>query len=88
MVKEFIWKTKNGKIKIKSLEGLLDKLTNIKQEDIDKEINFNMEENKLSKWIENNFPNEMELIANLKQNKEFTPQQMRERLVRDLRKIT
>jgi ribosomal protein S4 len=84
-----IWKTRDKEIKIKSLKELFDALVNIKQEDLDKEINLNItkEENKLPEWLEANFPKQMELIAHLKNIQEFTPQQIREQIIRDLRKI-
>jgi len=63
---------------------LLDVLIDIKQEDIDNEIKGNLDN--LLEWIEENFPKQMELIQHLKsESKEFTPQQIRERIARDLR---
>lgn len=81
-----IWKTQNKDIEIENLKQLLDILVNMKQEDIDTEIKENLEN--LLKWLEKNFPKQMELIEHLKsETKEFTPQQIRERIVRDLRKV-
>jgi hypothetical protein len=87
MVETFLWKNKEGTVRLVSLKELLNKLIEIKQTDIDEEISVNVKGNKLLKWLENNFPNELELIVNLKNIKEFTPQQIRELIVRDLRKI-
>jgi hypothetical protein len=83
------WKTMEKELKIKSLKELFDALVNIRQEDLDKEINLNIkkEENKLLEWLEANFPKRMGLIAHLKNIQEFTPQQIREQIIRDLRKI-
>jgi hypothetical protein len=86
-MKPLIWKTKASEIEITSLEGLLNLLVDIKQEDINEEINSNL--SKLIGWLEQNFPKELDLIANIKgYSKEFTSQQMRELLIRKLRKIT
>jgi hypothetical protein len=87
MTKALFWKTKGKIVKVTDLKELLNKLIDIKQEEVNKEISLNLKGTKLLKWLETNFPQELELIANLKQSlKEFTPQQIRESLVRDLRK--
>lgn len=79
-----IWKAQNKELEIKSLKQLLDVLIDIKQEGIDKEIKENL--NNLFEWLKKNFPKQMELIVHLKtESKEFTPQQIRERIIRDLR---
>jgi hypothetical protein len=85
----FVWKTKNGEVFITSLQGLLDTLVNIHTENIDEEINHNInkEEHHFLSWIEEHFPKQLELIADLKNIQEYTPQQTREMLVRNLRKI-
>lgn len=84
--KPLIWKAQNKEIKINNLKKLLDVLIKIKQENIDSKINKNL--NNLINWLENNFPRQLELIQHLKiESKEYTPQQIRERIVRDLRKI-
>lgn len=81
-----IWKTRNEELEIKSLKQLLYLLINVNQEDIDNEIKENL--NNLFKWLKNNFPGQLELIEHLKtESKEFTSQQIRERVIRDLRKI-
>jgi hypothetical protein len=82
-----IWKTKDSNLEITNLETLLNLLIDIKLNDIDKEINTNKEQ--LVEWLEQNFPKELDLIASLKSmQSEFTSQQLRELLVRKLRKIT
>lgn len=84
--KSLLWKTKDKKLEIKTLKELLDVLIDIKQENIDSEIKENL--GNLINWLEENFPKQMELIAHLKtEGKEFTPQQIREMIARDLRKI-
>jgi predicted component of type VI protein secretion system len=84
-----IWKSKGSEIQITTLKGLFDALLNISQEDIDSVIGLNIskEENKVLEWLESNFPRQMELAIHLKNIHEFTPQQIREQLIRDLRKI-
>jgi uncharacterized protein (UPF0332 family) len=76
----------NGRTKrsITSLKELLDALVKIKQEDVDSIMSRNKQA--ITKWIGQNFPKQLEIIVHL-ENKESTPQQMREQLVRDLRKI-
>lgn len=87
--KAFIWKTKEKELKIRSLKELLKALIDVKQEDIDEMVSLNVKDSNLLGWLEENFSEQLELIAELKENiKEFTPQQIRERLVRDLRKVT
>jgi hypothetical protein len=83
--KEFIWKSKDKELKIKNLKELLDLLIDIKQENIDKEIDNNKD--RLISWVEENFSEKFELIAELRSSaKEFTPQQFREKVIRILRK--
>lgn len=85
--KAFTWKAKDKEVKLRSLKDLLKALISIKQEDIDEVVSLNVKDSNLLGWLEENFPERLELIAELKENiKEFTPQQMRERLARDLRK--
>jgi len=88
MAETLVWITKDKEIKVKDLNELLDALVNMDQEDIDAEIIANIKENKLLKWLEENFPKQMELITHLRNIQEFTPQQIREQIVRDLRKLT
>lgn len=85
MEKPFLWRTKEKEIRIRNLKELLDTLINIKLENIEDEIGLNLKN--LIPWLEENFPKQMELIAHLKNTKEFTPQQIREQLARDLRKL-
>ena len=83
------WKTKDKELKIRSLKELFDVLVNIRQEDMDIEINLNISkvENKLLEWLESNFPKQLELTAHLKYAEEFSPQQIREQIIRDLRRV-
>jgi hypothetical protein len=89
-VKPFVWNSKNEEFNISSLKELLNILTDINQEDIDEDIKKNIiKDNRLIEWLEINFPKKIELITHLKnESKEFTPQQIRERIIRDLKKIT
>jgi hypothetical protein len=84
------WKSKSGVSRIENLKQLLDILVNIKIEEIDDEISINvLKDNRLLVWLENNFSKEIGLISHLKaESKEYTPQQIRERLIRDLNKVT
>lgn len=85
--KPFNWKTKDSEIEINSLKELLNISVSIKQEGIDKE--FNLNKDNLIEWLEQNFPKELDLITSIKDSlKELTPQQIRELIVRKLRKIT
>jgi hypothetical protein len=91
MVKESVdilkWKTKDGEAEVTSLEELLSLLIGLKQDDFDTVSNTNISE--LIAWLEKNFPKELGLIAEIKANtKEFTPQQIRELIIRTLRKST
>jgi hypothetical protein len=84
--KALIWKSKDKELKIKSLKELLDMLIGIKQENIDNEIDDNKD--RLISWVEENFSEKFELIAELKSSaKEFTSQQFREKVIRILRKF-
>lgn len=84
MIAPFLWKTKIGEIKINSLSELFNTLIKFQLENIEEEMTFNLKD--LIIWLEENFPREMELIIHLKNSQEFTPQQIREQLIRDLRK--
>lgn len=79
-----LWKTKLGEMKINSLPELFNMLIKLTLENIEEEMVLNM--NSLILWLEQYFPREMELIIHLKNSQEFTPQQIREQLIRDLRK--
>ena len=88
--KALLWKTTDGKKSITSLQELLETLIAIPEEDIDKEIsmNINKEEHKLVAWLEENFSQQLNLIETVKSiQREFTPQQIREMIIRDLRVI-
>ena len=80
-----VWKTKEKDIKISNLKELFDVLIDIKQEDIDKVMGANLKN--LIKWLESEFPNQVELIIHLKGDKGFTLQQIREQMIRDLRTL-
>jgi hypothetical protein len=81
-----IWKRDGGEIEIKSLKGLSDIIVNIGLENVDREIMDNLDN--VVKWLEENFPRELDLITTIKaESKEFTPQQVRELMARKLRKL-
>jgi hypothetical protein len=78
-----LWKSKESKKEITSLEALLQHLSDLRQEIIDVEIVENLPG--IISWLESNF-REIDLVTSLKSSqKEFTPQQMRELMVRKLR---
>mgnify|MGYP000338757129 CR=1 FL=1 len=79
-----VWKSRKGEEEILNLKQLLDILINIEQEDIDETINNNL--NNLISWLEKEYPDKLIFTTRLKvESKEYTPQQIRERLIRDLR---
>jgi len=81
-----IWKSGKREKKILNLKQLLDILINLKQENIDKEIKDNLKN--LIPWLEKNYPDKLIFTTRLKvESKEYTPQQIRERIIRDLREI-
>ena len=85
------WKTKDKEVRIRSLRKLLDILIDIRQDEIDDIIsaNINKKESKLVDWLEENYPKQLNLMAILKNGlREFSPQQIRESLIRELRNIT
>jgi hypothetical protein len=83
----FTWKKKNQEIKINTLKELLEILIGISLEDIDQEIKTNIIDANIISWLENNFPKELILTTSLKNIlKEYTPQQIREMLIRELQK--
>jgi allophanate hydrolase subunit 1 len=89
--KALLWKTTDGKKSITSLQELLETLIAIPEEDIDEEIsmNINKEEHKLVAWLEENFSQQLNLIEIVKNIQiEFTPQQIREKLIREMRMLT
>jgi fructose-1,6-bisphosphatase len=71
-------------ISITSMQELLDLLINIPQEEIDQQMEQNKE--RLQQWLQEAYPKQLEILAHCKEK--VTPQQLREQLVRDLRKIT
>jgi len=75
-----IWKPLNKEIK--DLKSLLKVLINIKQEDVDNEINLNLKN--LTKWLEENFPRQVEIVVSI-EKEGFTPQQIREKIIRILK---
>jgi hypothetical protein len=81
-----IWKSKKVEIKVHNLKQLLDILISLKQEDIEEEINQNL--NNLISWLEKEFPDKLFLTTRLKvESKEYTTQQIRERIIKDLKEI-
>jgi hypothetical protein len=84
-MKTLEWQTKNGKVMIDNLKQLLDVLINTKIENVDEVITKN--KNILLQWLKENFPKQLELIIHL-ENEKFTPQQVREMLAQNLRKIS
>jgi hypothetical protein len=87
MASPLILKTSQGKKEVTGLKALLDYLLKIGQDSIDAEISQN--EASIIGWIESEFPSKLQLIASLKSHsKEFSPQQKRELMVRELRLIT
>jgi hypothetical protein len=84
----FTWKKKKQNININTLQELKKTLIKIKLEDINREINENIIKRNLLQWVENNFSKELILITHLRKAlKEYTPQQIRETLIRELGKI-
>jgi hypothetical protein len=86
----FIWKTKDNEVRMKSLKDLLDVVLGLEDVEIDDNINANLskENTRLIDWLEQNFPEEIKFIAELRNSlKEFTPQQLRELIVRELRSV-
>jgi hypothetical protein len=86
--KALLWKTKDGEQSITTLHELLETLIAIKEEHIDEEISMNIskEDQKLVAWLEENFSQQLNLIETVKSiQREFTPQQIREKLIRELR---
>jgi Rad3-related DNA helicase len=78
------WTAKEEIINIHNLKELLDVLIKIKQKDIDNEINKNLDN--LISWLEKEYPDKLIFTTRLKvESKEYTCQQIRERLIRDLR---
>jgi fructose-1,6-bisphosphatase len=81
MTDELLWKTEDKDIKITNLEELLATLIKIPQGKIDKTVAKN--KSNLKVWLENNFPTKLQIVAHIDE-KDMTPQQLRERLIRDL----
>jgi hypothetical protein len=77
---ELIWEDDSA-VEIKSLQELNEVLINLPLSKVDQVIAKNKE--KLISWIEENYPKRLEILAHFKEN--MTSQQLRERLVRDLK---
>jgi hypothetical protein len=85
---DFKWQSETKNIKISTLADLLKVLIDIDQEDINREVTLNVLEGKLLEWIKETFPHEIRLIQSITSMvQEFTPQQVRELLIRELRVI-
>jgi hypothetical protein len=78
-----IWITKGKEVKLESLSKLLTLLIEIPDSEIDIQMGENMAN--LRKWLEKEFSDNLTLMAHLQEN--FTLQQFREMLIRDLRMI-
>jgi hypothetical protein len=82
----FNWGKKGQEVQLTTLKDLLDLLINIPLENIEQEIKQNIIKGNLLSWMEDTFPKELILIVSIKKAlKEFTPQQIREILIRELR---
>jgi len=77
------WHSQGKITKIHSLKELLDVLVAIPTEN----INLDMQVNPVLRWLENNYSEQLTLIASIKSNSNFTSQQMHEHLIREIRKI-
>jgi hypothetical protein len=84
MVNSLTLKINSKTVRITSLRELLEALVAIG----DEQHNFlNSHLHEIIKWVEKNFPKQLQLLAHL-QDKTMTAQQLREQIVRDLRAIT
>jgi hypothetical protein len=84
----FIWKSKNKEVEITTLTDLLNTLVALPLSDIDQEIKNNIINGTLVSWIKENFPKQLILTTSLESViKEYTPQQIREMLIRALRSL-
>jgi fructose-1,6-bisphosphatase len=87
MADVFVWVakegSKEGNIEIHSLHELLDVLVKIPLENVDDIVSQNKEG--LEKWIKTHFPDNLQMIAHFKED--YTLQQWREQLIRDLRAV-
>jgi hypothetical protein len=84
MTQELLWKTQEKTTKITTLKELLTTLINIQQQHITTEIQKN--KNTLLAWLENNKNTPLRLLSSIQSNKKFTPQQLHELIIRELRK--
>jgi hypothetical protein len=83
----FTWKKKDSEVNINTLQDLLETLISISIENIDREIKINVIEGNIISWVENNFPQKLILITRVKKAiEEYTSQQIREMLIRELKK--
>jgi hypothetical protein len=85
MVHTLSWQGKDGPVNLQSLQDLLRLLIDIPVEDIDTIIAKN--KSTMIHWVQQNFPKQLQLLTHMQDN-EATPQQLREQMIRDLRKIT
>jgi hypothetical protein len=85
----FKWKKSDGKddiVLINSLEELSELLKGMPIVRVETEIEINVIKGRLKEWIENNFSGQMILCKKIDSAvKEFTAQQIRELLVRELK---
>lgn len=80
----------DGKIvEIRSLEELLDILIKIPQDKVDEVIKSNVSKtsNPIADWVEKTYPNMIFLHTKLRDIKNYTPQQIREHMIRSLRSL-
>jgi hypothetical protein len=83
-----IWKRGKEEIKIQTLAQLLDLLIKIPVEHIDQEVTNNIVKGSFKHWLEYTYTGEVMLIAKLKKvAQEYTPQQLREFLIRELKSM-
>jgi hypothetical protein len=89
--KTLTWLRGGTELQIKSLDDLFNVLAGIASENIDEEVGKNVSKSntKLLGWLESNFPRQAELMVHMRsffeQKDDFTPQQVREEILRDLR---
>jgi hypothetical protein len=89
--KILLWNKAGVDIPVRSLEDLFEVLMGIQAGDVDNEVgqNISKSQNKLLAWLETNFPRQSELILHVRslflEKEVFTPQQVREQILRDLR---
>jgi hypothetical protein len=85
----YIWKREGGDVEIVTLGDFLEILTGIQLNQVDQEITHNILEGSFLSWLKENFPKKIILITSLEKSlQEYTPQQIREMLIRELRGIS